>query len=170
MKTEELAKLLLDSSFKEADLFWKRNAAMLVVQAILLGVLTNLLTKTPSTVPDLVVYLLIGVGIVVAAFHRVVLEASDHYNGTWAQAFQDWVNAQASSETGERPADRPWTHLKETFHNMETLSSLVSPSESFRRGKLFKLLPLHATTATKWIANILLLFWISLFVVVVVSG
>lgn len=92
MTIDDYKKVLLDSSFKEANLFWVRNSAFFVVQALLLGFVLNLIKDiftipNTSTKPDeyllLLLTLLKILGLIISIFHFIVILFSRHYNLIW---------------------------------------------------------------------------------------
>ncbi len=89
MNDDDYTRLLLESSFKESNLFWIWNGAFLVAQSVLFG-LAGGRDSEPETA---LVFSILG--IFLAFLHLRVLKISQYYNHTWFDAVRSWVNAKA---------------------------------------------------------------------------
>lgn len=92
MTKDEYKKLLIDSSFKEARLFWLRNSAFFVVESLILGFFINILLKKSQT-NDVTLFLTILkiIGLVISIFYFIVILISKHYNLIWFNELKEML-------------------------------------------------------------------------------
>jgi len=83
MTTDEYQKVLLDSSFKEANLFWVRNGAFLVCQTLLYGFVVSILVKTNYLEYKRMLIFIEIAGLVISMLHFIILALSRSYNYIW---------------------------------------------------------------------------------------
>jgi hypothetical protein len=108
MIKDDYIKLLLDSSFKEANLFWVRNSAFFVVQALLLGFVINIIFKDITTMTSqqrdnfyLILYILKIFGLLISLFHIIVIAYSRHYNLIWFNKLKNLLATNTKYEEGD---------------------------------------------------------------------
>jgi hypothetical protein len=80
MKDEECAKMLIESSFKESNLFWVRNSAIAVIQTIVFGFYVSLISEESKNLSDSLNYMICSLGIILTIIHFIILVLSQRYN------------------------------------------------------------------------------------------
>jgi hypothetical protein len=148
MKKDDYIKLLLESSFKEANLFWVRNSAFFVVQALLLGFVINIVFKDLSIMSSqqenkfyTIVLLLKIIGLIIALFHIIVIAYSRHYNLIW---FNKLKNVTATTQKYEEDDID-----KDLYNVLDKYDSVCVPK-------------VNVITFTTLIPILFLIFWIIL--------
>ncbi len=138
MTNEDCAKLLLESSFKEANLFWVRNSAIAVIQTLLFGFYVTLISEESPGISDMMNTLICTLGIVLSFVHIIILILSQHYNMTWFGTYKQFVE--------EKLAESSESNYKYLYHAVDNLSL-----------KRFSIL--NTTTIFMLIPVALALFW-----------
>ena len=96
MNDTEYTRLLLDSSFKEANLFWIRNSAITVFQSVIVGFFLRGMINHES-IPITLFFIICGIGISFGAIHLIIIEYSEKENLKWFRHYKDWVKSQEKS-------------------------------------------------------------------------
>jgi hypothetical protein len=98
MEKLDFARMLLESSFKEANLFWMRNGAFSVFQSILAG--SGLLSWFKDSNPkdaSLVIFISI-IGILIGIIHFAIICTSEKLNKAWWYSFNHYFKTFRKSE------------------------------------------------------------------------
>ena len=111
---DDLAKALLESSFKESAAFWTRNTGYLTFQGILLGFTTNSLKSGTHDLKLLVGICLVG--LVVSLMHFQTARVSAHYNHSWYKGVKKWSQIQL-----EATASKEWSIFHESLYANDKL-------------------------------------------------
>lgn len=109
MKPEDYAKLLLESSFKESDNMWKRSAAILTFQSVIIGFFANNLGIKP--IGSSTIIILTIVGLISAVFSYLIACVSEHYNLAWFNAFLDYTGKQSQNARLAASEKEVWDHV-----------------------------------------------------------
>ena len=114
MDTKDYASMLLDSSFKEANLFWARNAAFSLFQSILVGFTFNaVIKKTCASNSKLTIIVCIA-GILISIVHYLILDLSKKLNRVWFNSLKLWVSEKKASSVNIKNDDY---HIWNNFEN-----------------------------------------------------
>lgn len=113
MDTKDYASMLLDSSFKEANLFWARNAAFSLFQSILVGFTFNaVINKTPASNSKLTIIVCIA-GILISIVHYLILVLSKKLNRVWFNSLKSWVSEKKTPLLNIKNDDyHIWNHFE----------------------------------------------------------
>ena len=145
MKHDDYAKLLIENSFKEGNLFWVRHGGYMLAQALLLGLVVG------QKLSLVLIFSLVGS--LFALLHWRVLVVSSHYNETWFEAFRDWVRQRHKSTDQESSNDQSsesWSHLENKLDIHE--DEIPKPG-------------IHATKLSYFIPFLFILGWVGLVIV-----
>lgn len=154
MKSENLAQIMLNASFRESELFWKRHGAFSITQAVLAGFAgTDFMLSNGSLLENFFVVLFF-LGLTIAIGHLHVLASSEFYNGAWFQGLCHMLE----DETEEKES---FAHLLNTLHLVDRLDRKKILGEAWKPRwwepkKLY-----HSSKIAMFVPVIFLLFWVA---------
>ncbi|OGW57853.1 MAG: hypothetical protein A2Z09_03725 [Nitrospirae bacterium RBG_16_43_8] len=151
MDTKDYASMLLDSSFKEANLFWMRNTAFSLFQSIFIGFTVNaVINKTPTSNSQLTIVVCI-VGILISIVHYLILHLSKKLNMVWFDSLKLWVSERKTSSLNIKSENDDY-HIWNHFEN------------HLKEHGSIHLKKINIFLLVKMIPIIFLLFWIVLLI------